>query len=133
MSAIIERLNAKHGTDWQDTDRLVFDAMAADLVADRDVQLAAVNNSPENFRVVFPELFQQGLIGRMDRNEKVVYGYLDNADMAADVRRVYAVLIQAQARVAYQEHCPIGELLASGRVRTSSTSQRCAQARSPVK
>ena len=114
LSAIIERLNARHGTDWRDADRLVFDATAADLVADRDVQLAAVNNSPENFRLVFPELFQQGLIGRMDRNEKVVYSYLDNEEMAADVRRVYSVLIQAQARVAYQQHCPIGELLAAG-------------------
>jgi len=43
-----------------------------------------------------------------------VYRFLDDADLASDVVKVYATLAQARARVAYQEHCPIGELLASG-------------------
>jgi len=47
----------------------------------------------------------------MDRNEKVVFRYLDHADLAADVVKVYATLARARARVAYQQHCPIGELL----------------------
>ena len=62
--------------------------------------------------MVFPELFQKALLGRMDRNEKVVFKYLDDEDLAADVVKVYATLAQARAKVAYQEHCPIGELLA---------------------
>ncbi|MGI8701615.1 MAG: RNA-binding domain-containing protein [Nocardioidaceae bacterium] len=114
LSAIIERLNARHGMQLTDSDRLVFEATAADLVADRDVQLAAVNNSPENFRLVFPEMFERGLIGRADRNEKVVFDYLDNDEARTDLNRVYAALVLAGARVAYQEHCPIGELLAMG-------------------
>jgi type I restriction enzyme, R subunit len=64
--------------------------------------------------VVFPGLFQKALLGRMDRNEKVVSKYLDNQGLAADVVKVYAILAQAKARVAYQQHCPIGELLAAG-------------------
>jgi len=35
--------------------------------------------------VVFPELFQKALLGRIDRNEKVVFRYLDDADLAVDV------------------------------------------------
>jgi len=114
LSVIIDRLNALHGTDWSDTDRLVFDAALDDLIAREDVQVTAVNNSAENFGVVFPELFQKALLGRVDRNEKVVYKYLDDDDLAADVLKVYAVLAQARARVAYQQHCPIGELLGRG-------------------
>ncbi len=114
LSAIIDRLNTLHGTDWSDADRLVFDAALQDLVADEAFQVTAVNNSPENFGVVFPDRFQRALLGRMDRNEKVVYKFLDDADLAADVVKVYATLAQASARVAYQEHCPIGELLAQG-------------------
>lgn len=53
LSVIIERLNAAFGIDWTDADRLVFDAAAADLVADQDVQLKAVVNTPENFGLVF--------------------------------------------------------------------------------
>jgi type I restriction enzyme R subunit len=113
LSVIIERLNAQHGTDWGEADGLVFDAVLDDLVADEDVQVTAVNNTPENFGVVFPELFQQALLGRQDRNEKVVFKFLDDADLAADVMKVYVTLAQARAKVAYQEHCPIGELLGS--------------------
>ncbi len=92
----------------------MFDAALADMVADESVQLTATNNTAENFGVVFPEMFQKALLGRMDRNEKVVYKYLDDADLAADVVKVYATLAQAQAKVAYQEHCPIVDLLAVG-------------------
>ncbi len=115
LSAIIERLNAQHGTDFADADRLVFDAAASDLVADQDVQLTATNNSAENFAVVFPKMFEQALLSRTDRNEKVVFKYLDDRELAADVAKVYATLVQAQAKVAYQEHCPIGELLGPDR------------------
>ncbi|MGB3764403.1 MAG: type I restriction endonuclease, partial [Ornithinimicrobium sp.] len=114
LSVIIERLNAQYGTDWQDADRLVFDAALADMVADKDVQVTAANNTPENFGVVFPEMFQRALLGRMDRNEKVVFKFLDDQNLATDVAKVYATLAQASAKVAYQEHCPIGELLAAG-------------------
>jgi type I restriction enzyme R subunit len=112
LSQIIERINAAHGTDFSEADRLVFDAALEDLVAREDVQLTAVNNTSENFGVVFPQLFQNALLGRMDRNEKVVYKFLDDTELAADVVKIYAVLAQARARVAYQEHCPIVELLA---------------------
>ncbi len=114
LSAIIDRLNALYGTDWSDADRLVFDAALEDLVADEDVQVTAVNNTAENFNVVFPEMFQKALLGRMDRNEKVVFKYLDDEELAADVQKIYATLAQARAKVAYQEHCPIGELLDAG-------------------
>jgi type I restriction enzyme R subunit len=48
LSAIINRLNAQYGTDWGDADRLVFDAALDDLVASEEVQVTAVNNTPEN-------------------------------------------------------------------------------------
>lgn len=112
LSVIIDRINAAHGTDWTDADRLVFDAALEDMVSDEALQATAVNNTPENFGVVFPDLFQKALLGRMDRNEKVVFKFLEDPDLAADVLKVYATLAQARAKVAYQEHCPIGELLA---------------------
>jgi type I restriction enzyme R subunit len=111
LSVIIDRLNAMHGTNWTDADRLVFDAALEDMVSDENVQVTATNNTADNFGVVFPELFQKALLGRMDRNEKVVFKYLDDQDLAADVLKVYSTLAQARAKVAYQEHCPIGELL----------------------
>jgi len=111
LSVIIDRLNAQYRVDWTHADRLVFDAALEDMVADEEVQLTAVNNTPENFDIVFPDMFQRAVLGRMDRNEKVVFKYLDDADLAADVAKVYGTIAQARARVLYQEHCPIGDLL----------------------
>jgi type I restriction enzyme R subunit len=115
LSHIIERLNELYGTDWAEADRLVFDAAAEDLVNDQGVQATALNNTAENFLLVFGELFQKALLGRMDRNQEVVFKFLDDQDLAAEVVRLYSSLVQTRAKVAYQEHCPIGELLGPDR------------------
>jgi type I restriction enzyme, R subunit len=115
LSHIIERLNEAFGTDWADSDRLVFDATADDLVHDHRVQAQAVNNTTENFLLVFGDLFQKALLGRLERNEKVIFKFLDNQELAAEVVRFYSTLVRNKAMVAYQEHCPIVELLGPGK------------------
>jgi hypothetical protein len=77
--------------------------------------VTAANNSAEDFLLVFGQRFQQALLDRMDRNDKVVFSYLDTPELSAEVVRVYGSLVQTRARVAYQEHCPIGELLGPDR------------------
>jgi type I restriction enzyme R subunit len=113
LSAIIKRLNEQHGADVTEADLLLPDATRDDLISDESVQTAAINNTPENFQVVFPKFWQDGLLGRMDRNEKFVYKVLDNPDFAAELEKAYFASVYWGARVAYQEHCPIGELLGS--------------------
>src|SRR5215207_7757534 len=44
-----------------------------------------------------------------------LFKYLDNPELSAEVVRIYSALVQTRARVAYQEHCPIAELLGPGR------------------
>ena len=73
-----------------------------------------MNSSPENFGLVFPEYFEREMLGQLERAEKVVLDYLGDEELKATLHRYYATLVQARARVAYQEHCPIGELLAAG-------------------
>jgi type I restriction enzyme R subunit len=115
LSRIIDRLNQQFGTDWGDADRLVFDAAATDLVNDQQMQVTAANNTAENFLLVFGQRFQQALLDRMERNDKVVFKYLDDPALSAEVVRFYGSLVQIRAKVAYQEHCPIGELLGADR------------------
>ena len=113
LSTIIERLNARYGTDWTDADRLVFDAAVEDLVADEDMQVdRGQQHCGELRRRCSPSSSRRRSLGRLDRNEKVVVQATSTThDLAADVVKVYATLAQARAKVAYQEHCPIGELL----------------------
>ena len=116
LSEIIARINARFGTDWTEADRLVFDAAAQDLVEDEQIQNQAVNNDEATFRDhVFVDEFQKALVSRQDRNEKVVFAYLDNKEMQAAVAAVYAAKVQKQAIVAKQQTCPIGDLLGPDR------------------
>lgn len=116
LSEIIARINERFGTDWTEADRLVFDAAAQDLVQDEQIQNQAVNNDEATFRDhVFVDRFQEALVSRLDRNEKVVIGYLDNTEMQAAVAAVYAAKVQKQAIVAKQQTCPIGDLLGPDR------------------
>ena len=48
------------------------------------------------------------------RNQDVVFKFLDDKSLAAEVVKIYSTLAQAKAKVAHQAHCPIGELLHRG-------------------
>ena len=116
LSAIISRINERFGTDWTEEDRLVFEAAAGDLVNNDEIQNQAINNDEPTFRDhVFADQFQKALMSRLDRNDKVVFAYLDNKEMQAAVATVYAAKVQKQAIVANQQTCPIGDLLGSDR------------------
>ena len=67
LSRIIDRLNQQFGTDWDDADRLVFDAAATD----QQMQVTAANNTAENFLLVFGQRFQQALIRSSPRDELI--------------------------------------------------------------
>ncbi len=116
LSEIIARINERYGTDWTDEDSLVFDAAAQDLVKDGNIRNQAINNDEATFRDhIFAAQFQKALLSRMDRNEKVVFAYLDNQEMQTAVAAVYAAKVRKQAIVANQQTCPIGDMLGPDR------------------
>ena len=116
LSEIIARINQRFGTDWTAEDRLVFEAAALDLVNDEEIQNQAVNNDSATFRDhVFPDRYQKALLTRLDRNSDVVFAYLDNQDLQADVIALYAAAVQKRATAARQRTCPIGDLLGPDR------------------
>ena len=116
LSEIIARINERFGTDWTEEDQLVFEAAAQDLVKDDEIRNQAINNDEATFRDhVFAGQFEKALVSRHDRNEKVVFTYLDSKEMQAAVAAVYAAKVQKQAIVAHQQTCPIGDLLGPDR------------------
>ena len=116
LSQIIARINERYGTDWTEEDRLVFEAAAGDLVSDIEIQNQAANNDEATFRDhVFPKRFQDALLSRPDRFNKVVFNYLDSSELQADLIAVFAPGVQKRAIVARQRTCPIGDLLGPDR------------------
>lgn len=111
LSRIIDRLNERFGLKLTEADRLHLDGITEELVDNETVQRQAAANTIENFGVQFPQHFQNAVVDRLAGAESFSYQLLGDDDMAEQVRQVYMPLVYGRAKVAWQEHCPIGELL----------------------
>jgi type I restriction enzyme, R subunit len=111
LSEIIQRLNERFGTDWSPEDQVFYDAVADKLASRPDMQQAAAANDQENFGIVFSKEFLKGVVDQLNVAEDMTVKFLDNEELQQAVISAYLPLIYGRSRVAYQEHCPIGELL----------------------
>jgi hypothetical protein len=64
-----------------------------------------------NFGVQFPQHFQDAVVERLAGAEAFSFELLDNRDLSEQVMSAYLPLVYGKAKVAWQGHCPIGELL----------------------
>jgi type I restriction enzyme R subunit len=111
LSKIIATLNARFGTSWTPEDRVFLDVIADKLTARPEIQQAAAVNTAENFKLVLAKAFVQQLVAQMDIAEDMALKIIDDEVMQNEVVAAYLPIIQGKAKVAWQEHCPIGELL----------------------
>ncbi len=118
LSKIIEDLNSRFGTNFDPRDRVFFDVVAAKLADRPDIQLLAAHNPVEQFGLAIEKEFTQGVVDQLQVAEDIALSYVDNADLKRMVLDVYAPLLQSRARVANQEHAPVGDLLGPDREST---------------
>ncbi|MEX1177033.1 MAG: type I restriction endonuclease [Nitriliruptor sp.] len=112
LSKIIDTLNERFGLKLTDADRLHVEGIFTDLVADAGIQQAAAANSPKNFAEhVLPKAFQDKAVGRLSAAEELTYAMLDNAELMQSILSAYGPDAYEKAKVAHQQHCPIGDLL----------------------
>lgn len=86
LSEIVRRWNEKFGTDFTDADALFLQQVEEDLVADAKLVEQARQNTRDNFRYGFEEVFLDKLIGRMDANEEMFTKLMDDEQFARDVK-----------------------------------------------
>jgi type I restriction enzyme R subunit len=115
LSTIIAKLNDRFGTKWSNEDRLYLDLIADKLAAREDIQRAAAVNTPENFKLVLAKAFADQLVEQMGIAEEMSLKLLDNPEEQELVLTSYLKLIQGRAKVAWQEHRPVGDLLGPGK------------------
>jgi type I restriction enzyme, R subunit len=112
LSQIIDTLNERFGLKLTDADRLHVEGIFTDLIADSGIQQAAAANSPKNFAEhVLPKAFQDKAVGRLSAAEELTYAMLDNAELMQSILGAYGPDAYEKAKVAHQQHCPIGDLL----------------------
>lgn len=88
LSEIITVLNEKFGTDFTDADKLFFDQIEAELISDRTLSQQAKNNTIENFKYGFDDLFYNKVIERMSQNEEIFKKIMDSKEFANVVKNI---------------------------------------------
>lgn len=111
LSVVIEKMNELHGDGISANDALVLAQVDADLAADEKVQAQAAANDLEHFKVGLGQAWLDQLLKRQKVNEEIVFAVLDNPQLQEAWLQRSAASIYAQARVANQRTCPIGDLI----------------------
>ena len=86
LSEIIEVLNNRFGTEFNDADKLFFDQIEEELVVDGKLSEQAQNNSIENFKFGFDDVFMDKLISRMDQNQDIFTKMMDDKEFGGLVK-----------------------------------------------
>ncbi len=115
LSEIIAKINKRFGKDWTENDWLFPEQVRKDLVADSQVQVEAGANDLDSFGVGLEKRYQRAIVDRLSTNEKIAYELLDDPDLQEALLDKDRPGIYAEARVARQRTCPIGELIGPDR------------------
>src|SRR3989344_2990447 len=86
LSEIIKILNERFGTDFTEADKLFFDQIEEELVADEKLSKQAKTNSVENFKYGFQDVFINKVIDRMEQNQDIFKKIMDDKDFAETVK-----------------------------------------------
>ncbi len=112
LSVVVAKLNERFGTDFLPGDVVAFFGTLTDKLAEHpEMQQAAAANDIAGFSLVADKGIKSGVIDQLAVAEEMAIRYLDEPDFERAVLEIYLPLLHSKAKVAHQEHCPIGELL----------------------
>ncbi len=97
LSEIIDVLNERFGTEFEEADRLFFKQIETELLKDKTLQIQAKVNKLDTFKYAFEEMFIDKLIDRMDQNQEIFEKILEDQSFGGLVKelmmkKVYAGL-----------------------------------------
>ena len=94
---IIEILNERFGTDFEQADKFFFDQIEEELVHDETLKTQARANKIDTFKYAFEDQFLNKLVERMDQNQDIFEKIVEDKAFGGLVRewmlkKVYARL-----------------------------------------
>ena len=78
LSQLIDIVNERFGTDFNQADQLFFDQIVAVAMTDDGLQQAAIVNPDDKFELVFKNLVERLFIERMDQNEEIFVRFMND-------------------------------------------------------
>ncbi|SLM30422.1 conserved hypothetical protein [Desulfamplus magnetovallimortis] len=82
LSEIISTINDRFGTEFNETDRLFFDQIVQDCIADENLKIQALANTIDNFKFPFEDAFINKVIDRMDQNTDIFNRLMEGGDFS---------------------------------------------------
>lgn len=78
LSRLIDVVNDRFGTDFNQADQLFFDQIVEAAMTDEALQRAAAVNPGEKFELVFKNLLETLFVERMDQNEEIFAKFMND-------------------------------------------------------
>lgn len=78
LSQLIDLINARFGTDFNQADQLFFDQIVEAAMADERLKQAAAVNPSDKFELVFKNLLDTLFVERMDQNEEIFVRFMND-------------------------------------------------------
>jgi type I restriction enzyme R subunit len=78
LSRLIDVVNDRFGTDFNQADQLFFDQIVEAALTDEALQRAAVVNPGDKFELVFKNLLETLFVERMDQNEEIFAKFMND-------------------------------------------------------
>lgn len=78
LSQLIDIVNQRFGTDFNQADQLFFDQIVEAAVTDDGLRQAAAVNPEDKFELVFRSMLERLFVERMDQNEEIFVRYMND-------------------------------------------------------
>ncbi len=78
LSQLIDVVNERFGTDFNEADQLFFDQIVEAALVDDDLRKTAAVNPESKFELVFKNLLERLFVERMDQNEEIFVRYMND-------------------------------------------------------
>lgn len=72
LTALIDKLNDRFGTDFTAADQLFFDQVTEAAIQNQTLKTAAQANTKDNFKPVFERILDDIFVDRLNGNERIV-------------------------------------------------------------
>ncbi len=79
LSKLVDIINERFGTDFNQADQYFFDQLVETAIADENIIKAAEVNPEDKFELVFKNLLQNLFIERIDQNEDIFARFMNDA------------------------------------------------------
>lgn len=79
LSRLIDIVNERFGTDFNQADQLFFDQIVEAAMADEALQQAAAVNPEDKFELLFKNLLESLFVERMDQNEELFARFMNDS------------------------------------------------------